>query len=56
MIGKWETQEKRLLRGMKISPQQKLEWLRELNEFNEKYMPEKSKLIRQKLREKRKQF
>ena len=56
MIGKWETPEERLLRGMKISPQQKLEWLRELNEFNEKYLPKESQLIRRKLRERRRKF
>ncbi len=56
MIGKWETQQERLRRVMKISPQQKLEWLKELNEFNEKYLPKKTKLIRRKLRERRKNF
>jgi hypothetical protein len=33
MISKWENEEERLLRFMKISPKKKLEWLLEMNEF-----------------------
>lgn len=30
---KWETEEGRLLKFMRIPPKKKMEWLREMNEF-----------------------
>ncbi|MBL7069715.1 MAG: hypothetical protein ISS34_07655 [Candidatus Omnitrophica bacterium] len=52
MIFKWESEKERLLKHMKMSPKSKLEWLRQINEFNAKYLPKRSKLARQKLKEK----
>ena len=51
MIFKWESQKERLSRWMKISPRRKLEWLREMQEFNAKYSSKNLKNIRLKLRE-----
>ena len=48
----WENKKERLSRFMKISPGRKLEWLRQMREFNVKVLPKKTKEIRQKLREK----
>jgi len=53
MIFKWETEEERLLRLMKIPPKKKLEWLYRMNEFMAKYSSKHGMLIRQKLREMR---
>ncbi len=53
MIYKWETDEKRLTRFMKISPKKKMEWLREMNETLLKVSTKRTKAIRQKLRESR---
>ena len=46
----WETQEERLLRFMKISPKEKLEWLHEASKFiaklpftRDRYIDEKQK-------------
>ena len=50
MIFKWETEEERLLRFMKISPKKKLEWLRQMNEFILKSSSKSDRLIRWKLR------
>lgn len=50
MIFKWESKKERLLKYMNISPKQKLEWLREMNEFVLKCSSKRSKLIRWKLR------
>jgi hypothetical protein len=50
MIFKWESEEERLTRFMKIPPKKKLEWLRQMNEFMLKYSSKHSKLIRWKLR------
>ena len=49
----WESEEERLLKFMKISPKKKLEWLRQINEFSEKYTPPKFRKLRRKLRESR---
>jgi hypothetical protein len=46
----WETEEERLKRFMKIPPKQKLEWLREMNEFSSKYLPKKTRAIYLQLR------
>ncbi len=53
MIFKWESEEERLLRSMKIPPQKKLEWLREIHDLILKHASKREKLIRQKLREMR---
>ncbi len=50
MIYKWETEEQRLLKYMRISPKQKLEWLRQINEFVHKYSSNRNKTIRKKMR------
>lgn len=50
MIFKWEKEEERLLRFMKIPPKKKLEWLRQMNEFIVKCSSKRTKLIRWKLR------
>lgn len=51
MIFKWETEEERLLRFMKISPKKKLEWLWQMNEFITKASSKRDMLLRRKLRE-----
>ena len=50
MIFEWESESERLIKAMKISPKKKLEWLRQMNEFSEKYTPSKTKKIRRKLK------
>ena len=50
MIFKWESEEERLARLMKISPKKKLEWLRQMNRFVVKCSSKRSNLIRRKLR------
>lgn len=53
MIFKWESEEERLLKFMKISPKKKLEWIRQMNEFIDKFSSKRTKIIRRKLRESR---
>ncbi len=53
MIFKWESEEERLLRFMKVSPKKKLEWLRQMNEFIEKASSKKDLLLRRKMRQTR---
>ena len=53
MIFKWETEEERLLRFMKISPKKKLEWLNQMNRFLNKVWTKKQKDIYLKIREER---
>lgn len=50
MIFKWETEEERLVKFIKISPRKKLEWLCQMNEFIVKSSSKEVKLIRWKLR------
>ena len=50
----WETEEQRLLRFMKMSPEVKLSLLREMNEFLYKASDQKTKALRNKLREHKK--
>ncbi len=50
MVYKWETEEERLLRFMKIPPQKKLEWLHQMHTFIVKYSSKREKLVRWKLR------
>lgn len=47
---KWETEEERLRKFMRISPQKKLEWLYQINEFIHKFSSKRQEKIRQKLR------
>jgi len=51
MISKWESEEERILRFMKISPSKKLEWLYQMNKFMSKFLSKRQKIIQQKLRE-----
>lgn len=53
MIFKWESEEERLLKFMKIPPKKKMEWLRQMNEFLYKVSTKGQKVIYQKLRENR---
>jgi hypothetical protein len=53
MTFRWETEDERLLRSMKIPPKKKLEWLREIQEFMEKSSSKRTMRIRKKLRETR---
>lgn len=50
MIFKWETKRERLLRFMSVPPKQKLELLRQMNEFIAKFSSARQMRIRQKLR------
>lgn len=50
MIFKWETEEERLLRFMKISPKKKMEWLAQMHEFILKASTKRDRLLRWKLR------
>jgi hypothetical protein len=50
MIFKWETEKERVLRGLRISGEKKLEAARLLNEFSDRFLSKRQKLIRQKLR------
>lgn len=43
MIFKWETEEERLLKFMKIPPKKKLEWLQQMHEFTIKFSSKKWK-------------
>lgn len=50
MICKWETKKERILRGMRISAERKLEGVRLMNELADKILSKRQKVIRQKLR------
>jgi len=52
MIFKWETEDRRLKKFMKISPQKKLEWLQQMHEFMLKTSSKQVRRTRMKLREK----
>lgn len=52
MIFEWETHDQRLRRFMKISPQKKLEWLRQMQEFMLRTSSKRVKAIRLELRRK----
>jgi len=47
---RWETEKERLLRGMRISPERKLEWLLEMNEWLARTSPARRKFFRRHLR------
>jgi len=51
MIFEWETHDQRLRRFMKISPQKKLEWLRQMHEFMLRTSSRRVNAIRLELRE-----
>ncbi len=51
MIFKWENQEDKLVKFMKISPKKKLEWLFQMHELIRKSYTKKQKAIYWKLRE-----
>ena len=46
----WETEKEKLLKYMKISPRQKLEWLEQVNVFINKCSTKSTKSIKQKLK------
>lgn len=50
MIFRWQTKKERILRGIHMSPEKKLEGLRLLNELADKILSGVQKAIRQKLR------
>jgi len=51
MIKKWESKTARLKKMVNISPKKKLEWLRQMNEFTNKFSSPKAKRIRRILKE-----
>ena len=51
MIFKWETEEQRLKKFIKISPQKKLEWLQQMHEFMLRTSSKQKIKNRKKLRE-----
>lgn len=53
MIFKWTSDEERLRKWMKISPQKKMEWLRAMHELIVKSTSKREKKLRVKLREMR---
>ena len=53
MIFRWESEEERLSRSIKIPPKKKMEWLRKMHELISKYASKRERLLRQKLREMR---
>jgi len=53
MIFKWETRKEKLKKYINIPPRQKLEWIRQMNEFFAKHTDKKTRAVRQKLRETR---
>ncbi len=50
MMSGWESGRERLLRGMRISAEKKLEGVRLMNELADKVLTKRQKSIRQKLR------
>lgn len=51
MIFRWETEKERVLKGVKISPEKKLEAFRLMNELADKVLTRHQKRVRRKLRE-----
>ena len=47
----WETKREKVLRGIKISPEKKLEGIRLMNELADKVLTGRQKTARRKLRE-----
>lgn len=50
MIFKWETENERILKHMRIPPKKKLEWLYEMNQLISKTSLKRYRQIRKKLR------
>jgi hypothetical protein len=50
MTAGWESSKQRLLRGLKISAEKKLEGLRLMNETADKILKKDQKIVRRKLR------
>ena len=50
MIFKWETEEQRLLKYMRIPAKKKLQWLKKFHDFQRKHLSTRSKRIRQTLK------
>ncbi len=48
---RWESEKERLLRGIKISPEKKLEGFRLMNELADRILTKSRKIRRRKLRE-----
>lgn len=53
MIFKWESQEERLRRFMRISPKKKMEWLCQMHEFLRRALTKKNIHLYWKLRQSR---
>ena len=51
MIFEWESEEEKLRRFMKIPPKKRMELMRQMNEFMNKYSSKRTREIRQKLRD-----
>jgi len=51
VIFKWESEEERLLKFMRIPPKKKLEWLRQMKEFLCKVSTKRQRDIYQRLRD-----
>jgi len=51
MIFDWETKKERILRGIKISPEEKLVGIRLMNELADRVLSYRQKLRRRKLRQ-----
>ncbi len=51
MTGHWETLEERVSRFIKIPVKKKLEWLRQMQEFQSRHEPELRKRLRARLRD-----
>ena len=50
MISKWESEDEKLLRFMKIPARKKLEWLYQMNQFINKFSSKKTLKIRRAMR------
>jgi hypothetical protein len=50
VISKWESEEERLLKFMKIPAKKKLEWLYQMHQFINKFYSKRKKKFFQKLR------
>ena len=53
MICKWEIRQERVKRYLRITPEKKMEWLRQMQEFALKTSSKNTMAIRKKLRAKR---
>ena len=53
MIFKWESEEERLLKYMRVAPKKKLEWLAQMHSFLCKALTKKQRYVYRRLREAR---